>query len=232
MHNYSDEDVKRALQYDALLEAENITQKSYKNDNSTGALGLELALRNNQAKSRMLQSRKDIYFGAPISYVRAVLSDMGFELALQDEFTDRNCDEIYELWVDPIRAILYEFESYGGFDRINISTYYYNMRFTSKNYYGLVSSGGFEKIDENGPDNLSNYVWCGYHDGRQGLRFHLEQVDKINGWQNPWVKPYSCFWLTTRVEQKKSDNPVKSWNDITKERMSRIKPQWARMFGF
>jgi hypothetical protein len=192
-HQYDDEQLDRALSYDALDEAEKVTGRSYKGDLNTSLTGFDLMLRNNQAKKQMLSSRNDAYFGIPLPDYEAIVADIGFKFQRQYPFRSSGSkqDELLKIWADPERAILLCYDTYRG--GLNGGKYYYNVRMPrDRDSWSLTSSGHY---------NPDEGVWVGDHDCREAIRFHIEQFERHGEFVCPWVEnPH--VWLLHSEESR------------------------------
>lgn len=110
MHNEEqfDAEISHALSLDPLQEAEYMTGKSYKDDDATGAIGLVMHLHHNKVKRELLGKSKDLHHSCSFEYFEAVMDDMGFELVLEENFSNyqNKCEEVCQIWWDNKRSIL------------------------------------------------------------------------------------------------------------------------------
>lgn len=79
-------EINEALDFDGLYEAEKFTGKSYKDDESTSALGFLATIENNKRKEKLLSSLDDTIFNeTEEEYLRKV-TDFGFETIYKESF--------------------------------------------------------------------------------------------------------------------------------------------------
>ncbi len=184
------------LNYDGLHEAEKLTGISYKEDDSTSALGLLLSIQNNKAKEEALTSRGDTHFGRDMAWMREFLPSLGFALIHKHDFMSAigYCDttsyaECVEFYWHP-EGILFKLESYCG-ERMNTCNAYFNWEsHDPRDAYLRGASGG-----------LNNGVMVGHIDGREGFAYFLENARKNGKFLAKWVeRPF--LWLLTYDEPK------------------------------
>lgn len=192
--------LKDALNYDSLVEAEKITGKSYKWDDGTSALGFILMHDNAKKKAKLLEENKDTdNFNQTTSEWINVIMSMGFEQVYSADIPETD-DKHYIFWCD---GVLLNFDTYNK-KSINSANAYFNS-----NTYVSGCSG---RTSKNG-----NFI--GNVDAREGLRFHLDQMDILPIWEE---RPF--IWLLNYMDTKVDGYDYKAINE---ERISKL-PEHVR----
>lgn len=209
------------LAYDALSEAERITGESYKNDESTSAIGFGLHLMHARDKEAALAEAHDSHFRMDLADILALFADLGFEEVLCDDFkgTARNdepapAETFRILWhADGLLATV---ESYGTTGH-NMSKVYYNLKVTDEtNLWSRTSSGHF-----------ADGVWVGDHDAREGIRTKLSRLREVGDFLPVWVeRPF--LWLVNYAETKRDGYDYAA---INKDRISRLPENLRKAIG-
>lgn len=248
-----DEELGELLRFDPLSAAEEITGISYKDEsrgegfkNAAMGLGFGLHLVHAQMKTGELLERDDTLFTNTYERYTRILGDEGFERVLQDPFKgyhyrEGSRDELFEVWFHD-DGILLAFDTYTMPNlQINGSKFMYTIQFTTKDSWGIRSSGYFADAE--------NGIWCGYHDGREALRFRIRQLREAGRFLNPWPTGHKQFmwllhWMDTHTtdgkDQKQSyarwdrehgkvfdPETMYDYEAISQERISRL-PQKVR----
>jgi hypothetical protein len=153
---YSDEQVLEAIRQDPIQDAENITGKSYKDDEAVGKLGFLLHMKKNEAVRHMLESRNDTTFSMEVPNYLQIIEDYGFECVFKEEFQsksydDKPCTETLYIYFK-LPGLLLIFDTYRG--HINGGKIYYNWLPNPEcdNYYDYTSSGHFFAVDKETED--------------------------------------------------------------------------------
>lgn len=184
------------LKFDGLQQAENLTGKSYKEDDTTNALGFMLAMHNNAAKVEALKSRGDTHFGRDMAWMREFLPSQGFELIHKHDFMSRQSygdtqsyAECVEFYWHP-EGILFKLESYCETSMNTCNAYFNWKSHDPRNAYFPGASGG-----------LNNGVMVGHIDGREGFAYFLENARQKGEFVAKWVeRPF--LWLLTYDDPK------------------------------
>lgn len=181
--------IKDLLAVDPLAEAEQITGKSYKDDEDTAALGFALHLANSAAKKHALTSAGDTHFSSTFAEQLDVMAGLGFTEVLHDSFTSKwGYDETFViLWHED--GLLAEVESYSG-TRRNTAKVWYNIRPDDRrDFWSYTSSGHY----------TDDYVWCGDHDIREGAAAKINGLREHGEFLPVWqASPF--LWLLTYAE--------------------------------
>jgi hypothetical protein len=202
------------LRTDPLADAERLTGKSYKDDESTMALGFLMHLGHSERKATALQQADDSWFSMSLADTLALYDRLGFKEVLCDEFVGRTYSdepaptETFRVLWNP-KGILAKVESYGGIGR-NSTTIFYNVRVRNvqdRTWGYCISSG-----------RLHDDVYVGYHDAREGVRRAIERWEEVGDFLPVWVeRPF--LWLLTYTD---SDVEGYDYEAITAERISRL----------
>jgi hypothetical protein len=152
---------------------------------------LAKGISDNQRKQSVLEQAGDTYYGDTLESYMQKVKGVGFEVVLNFPFKSIPYDDndpirdetLYVLW-ESKRGILLVFDTYSG--RVNGGNFYYNIRPKDiDNFFGnrVTSSGGFR-----------DGVWVGQHDCREGLKFHIQQLEEYGDFVTPWIEqPF--LWL-------------------------------------
>lgn len=182
------------LKFDPLQTAEDMTGKSYKEDEITSNLGMALAMLGNAQKQQILEEQNDTHYGCTYQRLLSVANDIGFEIVLQELFdaeptmSEPLQETIYILW-HPEKAIIVEFETYQA-EKINSAKMYFAFKPKDQSkFWCNFSCGGHWYIpnrDQLDEAPKSEWVWIGNMDLREGFR-HLMNKFKLYGeFVNPW----------------------------------------------
>lgn len=123
-------------QIDPLSRAEELSGKSYKEDDSTMFHGMQMQFRLSQAKTEILKELGDTTFRTETNRYIEIIENFGFELGLQEGFysTSSEENENFYIYFHPLYSIVLRFDTYRG--SINSSTYYFNYAFKDKVSFG------------------------------------------------------------------------------------------------
>lgn len=179
------------LNFDSLLAAEEITGKSYKDDDGTSKLGIELHMMHARAKQEELGLRNDSYYGMKYAEYIPIVEGLGFELAfeelfsstLEQEWMGENIIDSYRIyWRD---GLLLTCESYRG-DTLNSSSVYFNAEFeTGQAAWSVNGVSGYLHSDLY---DAGRFVWVGSFSAREGLRHTLSQLETYGTILSQWIK--------------------------------------------
>jgi len=189
-----DNELSEALKFDPLNIAEKITGKDYQDDKYTTGLGMSFMLKNNQHKDCLLKLRDDAYFSMLFKDYAELVKDFGFSLIHEHPYKSRydKRDEIFQVYFYEKYGIILDITSYDK--RINSSTFYYNFKFKDEKYYNITSSGHCYEKDTT--------IWIGNHDGREALKFHIEQILQCATFIVPWVeRPFLFFADSSQTKE-------------------------------
>jgi len=239
--NYpSDADIIKLLHNDPLANAENMTGKSYKEDEATVNLGFIMSLHDNMVKEKALKAIGDTVFVMDWLAYCEMIETFGFGLMLNEISPDGN--EYLRIYYHEKDGILLFADSFRG--NRNSASAYYNWRPNIKpkeewedsnvgefiNFWEHVSSGGFYHPNKNRvalpndvTDNMwKDVVWSGNHDAREALGFKMRQL-RENGTFVPVWKEQPYLWLVGHWE-KGTDGYYK---EINQKRIEKL-PEWVR----
>lgn len=197
-------DIRKVLSRDSLVEAEQITGKSYKKDESTVALGLLIQFDASAERAKLMDQLGDSKFSEPLSSYMEIIAAEGFKVVYR---ANVGCKEEGHEGDDLIIAwhpdgILLCFDTYRK--SVNGGKFYYNWKRTDGKaaweYDHVTSSGG-----------MKGDVWVGDHDCREAIRFNISQLRAHGKFLNPWVsKPF--LWLLSYMDTKDKDYDYKAIN--------------------
>lgn len=216
MNEFEDAQLEKVLKRDALLEAEQLTGKSYKDDKGTEALGVLMHLGLVQEKRLALQAAHDTHFSMDVADYLRVVDEEGFQLALREPFEAHpygggTKNETLFVFFHP-EGVLLHFDTYGG-DHVNGGQFHYNVEVAGDHgeAWGAFSSGGWG--DKN--------IFYGYHDCREALRHHLRGLRRVGRFLNPWKFDPMTVWLTHYAD--KESLPDSKQSDGSYSRMADTK---------
>jgi len=170
------------LRFDPLDAAERITGNSYKEDESTSALGMLMHMDHGQRKEDALKATGDTYFGISFEDALRVFESEGFAIVLDEPFNGTTwgdqpapAERFVVMW-NPL-GILLHVETYGG-NRINGGGMNYCIRFKDDGSRpaGVTSSSKYV-----------GDVVVGHHDVREGFRYNLGRLRDAGTFISPWV---------------------------------------------
>lgn len=157
------EEIKKIQEIDTLAEAEFITGKSYKEDESTVIVGLGLNLKKSEMMNKIMKETDDTLFSERVEeYLRKVIS-FGFEIVLTEQIKHcREDEKVFILWHKEY-SILLSFDTFRG--NVNGGNLYYNWSPSGvASFSRATSSGGFEGI--NWLPDLSTQLECEFENER------------------------------------------------------------------
>jgi len=117
---------KSLLDFDPLNRAEEITAKSYKDDETTSSLGFLFHVKHNQIKRQKLREANDSYFGQEAKFFIDLLVDLGFTQLLNERFKDNDSDhsDTFYIFYHPDNLLI-KFDTYYD-NTVNGGTCYLN----------------------------------------------------------------------------------------------------------
>lgn len=212
MSKFTDDEIAASLNFDPLAAAEQITGRSYKEDDGVGFLGMTLMANRSKALDAMLAG--DTRYGMKMDAMREIAKSDGYRqvlvVPLVGTRSGEGLPESLEVWFDDRRGILLVFSSYMT-TGLNEASVYYNWKPTSERWRELTSSGGLQKG-----------VWCGDHDARDAMRFNMRRLEQNGEFVTPWVhRPYlSLMSYPDWTEDAKTD--LSSVSRIRDERLAML----------
>ena len=203
------------LHTDPLLSAEKLTGKSYKEDEGTQWLGFGIMQEKRKIVDRELTERGDTVFQNYLDRYQRIITEYGFELALEIPFIAKydGAEERFFVYWHPYGLLLH-FDTYEG-KRVNGGKVQYCWKPAdpdARETWRLTSSGGYY-----------DGVWVGNHDCREALIFNLENLRANGEFVNPWPRlPF--MWLLHHGDIKVEGYDYKA---ITEERIDML-PEYVR----
>lgn len=145
--------INELRKFDGLQEAENITGKSYKEDDSVVWLGMALSMQNNQEKEKYYNAVDDTLFSNTVKDYLRKTATAGFELIYQEDFVytpdygemKPQNESLYVLFNYQYGILIY-FDTFFG--NVNGSKMCYNWSPNSAHYSNATSSGSFLHDDK------------------------------------------------------------------------------------
>lgn len=232
----SDAEIIRLLHNDPLANAEKLTGKSYKDDDSTSNIGFMMSIHDNMVKDKALKSIGDTVFSMDWLAYCEMIETFGFGLMINDSSPDGG--ESLRVYYHEQDGILLCADSFQG--NRNAASAYYNWRPNLKpkeewkdpdvaelvNFHSVTSSGSFyypgkEDMIQSDPP-LEEIVWTGNHDAREALSFNMRRLRELGTFVPIWKKqPY--LWLVGHWEKEDKDNR----NEIVENRIKKL-PEWVQ----
>ncbi len=127
------------------------------------------------------------------------------------------------IYIEREAGILLRFDTYQQND-VNSGSFYYCWKPNDdvNNYNHVISSGQWYNYDR---QDRSKMYWGGYHDSREAIRFHINQLKQNGTFITPWPKDNTMMvWLLHYQDTKQLNYDHKQ---ITAERIEML-PQFAR----
>jgi hypothetical protein len=217
------EALAEALEYDPIADAEKqLGMTTQDSEMIVGALGLSLAMKHNARKAALLAATADTTYGMSVKAYTACLGSMGFVQVMnegfefEDKYDKRPRKEYYMVFYRKPGVILaFDTYSLGSEPHVNGGEFCYNVRPKDPGaegrvkFYDIISSGSWHCCSDNGngerhdwADNSLQWLWCGDHDCREAVRFHLERLEEVGTFVEPWVK---CPWFRLNSHQDWED---------------------------
>lgn len=183
------------LNFDALDVAQEITGKSYKDDEATSSLGMALHMLHNENMRDELALRDDTHYHISFADTVRILIDLGFEEVYSREYAGSGVTETQSFfWRQGVLAVMTSYNAV----TLNSGKIYYNWEpKEGTNAWEFTSSGGLD-LDSH---NAGRYVWVGNHDLREALRHNMDRLESNGTFLSSWVdKPF--LWFLTHPEEK------------------------------
>jgi len=222
---------KQHLDFDPLLTAEQITGKSYKEDDETSSLGLVLHILHNKDKQKRLNESMDTYYSQKENGFMEVVADLGFKKVYSEDFDGNYVKDELAVWVLK-EGVLLVTETFGWSSEkersINKASIYYNIEPLDgdpNSIYPCLQSGGFHK----NPDG--KLIWVGNHDVREGLRFHVNQLRKYGRFVTPWFEQPHLHIFPYIIKGPENDHRYHWYTDANNIRLKALPDDVKKMFG-
>jgi hypothetical protein len=182
----------KALSFDALQEAEKLTEKSYKDDKSTMSIGMMLQIENSGRRAKMLADRDDTMFSETTAEYLRKVTDFGFVQFHIEEFLSDSSNEMEGQYFmfHPDYSILLIFDTFRG--NCNGGQFHYNWIPNDKYKYPPHFSGVWYDNKTGGrpaQDELPNEVLVavGYTDCREAIKFNIQTMLETGTFVKKWV---------------------------------------------
>lgn len=198
-------DLKEALAYDPISDAEKRMGKSYKDDDAVTWLGVALMQDQRMAKDALLFLNRDTNsMRQTIPEFFEILADMGFREVLKIGI-EGTPDHFFIFWK---AGLLVKLDTYMG-RSVNSATCYFNYRGPRD---AINGSNGCIQGTEDQP------VWYGDTDIREGLRHKIETMSEAGELLEKWIKP-PFLWLLHYMDTKAKGY---DYNAINAERIAML----------
>lgn len=211
----NDTALNEILSFDPLGNAETLTGKSYKNDESTMALGLVSHLAHTANKRKLLQSLDDTTFSNTLERYTRIITEEGFVCVLSLPFAaEDGTPESFQVWFHP-DGLLLRFDTYRT-KNVNSATFYFMVQLNDhESRRGLRCSNSYVDYDAK--------ILQGDFDAREAVRFSLRTIRAVGTLLNPWPQQ-QFIWLLHYMDTKKKDY---NYEAITAERIAML-PEHVR----
>ena len=226
----NNEELETRLAFDALNAAEKITGRSINDgDRPAGEIASMLLQENEDRKRELLLINNDTTFFDTLEHFTAVILDMGFDLALREDFiSDSSLDgrnkgqESFYIYAHR-DGMLLAFDTFWG-DKMNGGHLYYNWVPNSVNdRSGAAGIGSFKEHPEGVEFDGRRLIWVGDHDCREALRLKVNRLRKHGRFMPKWGKaPF--LWLMHHQDIKAKDYDYEALN---KARIAKL-PEWVQ----
>lgn len=194
------------LNMDPLLEAENLTGKSYKDDHDTMLLGMALHMQKRQVVKDELHLRQDTYYSMGYNDYLNVVHNLGFETVLCLPFLNRDgIEERQEfLWRDGLLLMVDSFTwNADGKMTLNSAKMFFNCEFAAyEDQIGFRFSG---MLDSKSLDD-DRYVWSGHVDAREAIVHTVNRMEAVGTILNPWITKPLGLYFTNYVQMNEHFN--------------------------
>lgn len=219
-----DNAIDRLLKMDPLLDAEKITGKSYKEDDSTASLGMIMQVaKASQVQDEML-IRDDTFYNMTFDYALNIIADLGFE----EVYTQSKPDNRYSQDRLPVvykifwrGGVLLSIESYSWETKeelkVNKLDFFGNWipdSAKTSQWSPVSGSGGFRRRTPGFDGEIEGDPWMLVMrwDGRTALRHNLARIEAEGTFQDHWVSAQGLY-LHSFVEEPVRDpsNYDASW---------------------
>ena len=201
-----DKKVNDLLNFDSLLVAEEMTGKSYKDDEKTSKLGLLLHMELSKLKKEVLDGQGDTYYSMPWKDWTKIALELGFNPIHKHSYQCFERQEIFNVWYHKDGIIL-RWSTCG--DQINHAKMEYNWRPTIDDTsvsYQCLSSGQWDIPPEHAKDwdwfEASKCTWIGDHDVREAFVHKLKTLRKHGKFITPWVKTPHLWFIDYEQTQE------------------------------
>lgn len=196
----------------AILKFDPVAAAERPNGSRDDKMMLVLAFVYGSVKQEHLQSIGDSYYSMPFDHMLALINAEGFVKIYEKVFVDtqypedNNHIERYFVFFNENDGIIITLESYRN--RVNNAKMYYNIDLKPDGYRNRCTSSGHFFRKEN---NKISTTYIGYHDIREGFRFHLNHLRENGTFLAKWVeRPW--LWFLTYMDTKPAEYDFKAIN--------------------
>lgn len=213
----------KMLKLDSLSEAEKLTGKSYKGDDSTVALGMVIMMAHSAKKEDALKEAEDSAFrNTVIDYIR-IIKSIGFAQVLKDSFVNEDgvTEHLYVFW-NYKYSVMIHFDSYtygddGSWAKSGKEVPPPSVN-SCKMLYNWIPRDGIKSHDLTSSGGFNEGIWVGDHDGREAIKHKFNGLLENGEFVTDWIEaPF--LWLLSYMEPK-----IEGYNyeEITQDRISRL----------
>ena len=193
------EQIEKALAFDPIATAEKLTGLDSHNDDGVVWLGMALALKHGEVKSKLLRESRDTCMNNNLGQQLEAIEGIGFKLLHCADIPGTE-DKWRMFWRN---GVLLFCDSYSGEKSLNSGHAYFN--YCGPRDVLKCSNGPAGEID-------GQIVWSGGIDVREGLKHRLDAMTESGKILSDWVKaPF--LWLLHYKDTKQSSYDYKSINE-------------------
>jgi len=226
---------EEALRFDPWQAAEEVTGKSYKDDEQTNKMGTALHLASVRNTIQIMTAAGDSHPGMKAIKFQHVIQTNGFELIGSELVESEGCWLYWNAyWRTPGQLLLCEYLHWkgkvlGGAMALNNATCYYNWRpyddvVKSGELYHFVSGGYCHRENEDDPDISRPLLWIGDHDACTGIITALNRMDACGDFIEPWVESTHLWAVVGSLECPPQVDNGCVYDDITLDRLRKQLP--------
>lgn len=223
MNAHQDDRILAAMAIDPLGVAEEMTGKSYKDDEPTMMTGLAIQQAKRKRLDGLLAEANDTYWGVSWGEFTALLEREGFRTVYTEKFMGHGysgtpTEETFIVaWRD---GVLVRAETFGG-EQINTCEALLNVDMGTEVKFPTRSfSGSLTEHD-------GRFVYVGHFDGREGLLTKLRRAAREGTILQSWIKrPF--LWLLNYSE---TDAPQYDYKGITARKVAQLPAEVLACMG-
>jgi len=219
------------MRFDPRRAAEELTGKSYKDDEETEWMGTTLHLAHVQNTRKLMQAAGDSHYNMPAVEFQHIVQTHGFELVGEELVESDSCWLYWHAyWRTPGQLLLCEYSHWKGESErysmsVNNAKCHYNWRpkpevVKKADMWDLTSSGGFHMRDEYDGEP----IWIGDHDAREGIITSLNNLAANGEFIEPWVETGHLWAIVGNLESPQGYDHSFDYIGVTVSRLRRCLP--------
>ncbi len=216
-----------AMRFDPLKAAEELTGKSYKDDEQTDQMGTALHFAHVQNTRRIMEAAGDSHYSIKAVQFQHIIQSNGFELIGEELVESDKCWlHWHAYWRTPGQLLLCEYLDWKGSSgsramSVNSGNCHYNWRpkpeiVDDGSVWDMTSSGRFYHQEPS--------IWIGDHDVREGIITSLNRLAANGEFIEPWVEAGHLWAVVGSLEVPGHYDPNRDYDGITVSRLRRQLP--------